>query len=373
MKNKIKVLHIANMNKGSGVAVCLMNFLRYIDKSRIAFCFLTESLSENKNYEEDINLLGGSVYKIIKYKKNIIKYIFSLNKLLKNEEFDIVHCHNFVISIFALALAKKNKIKIRAIHSHNASIAPKYKKIFVLIARIFFKLLATHYFACSTDAGKFLFGHKEFQIIHNAIDVERYRFDRNTRNSIRNKLNIYSNTLVIGHVGRFSEQKNHVFLLDVFSHFINARPNSVLLLVGTGEKEQFLRDLSVKLGLSDKIIFYGIADDVFNVYSAMDIFVFPSLFEGLPLVGIEAQCAGLPIIASNTISKEMGITNLVTWFDLNKPPEKWVDVILEQITTKDERQDMSESIISANYAIIIESKKLERKYIELYNQYYIAV
>jgi glycosyltransferase involved in cell wall biosynthesis len=364
---KIKVLHIANMKKGSGVASFLMNYFGHINRKKIIFYFFSYSDTTN-NYHDDIVRLGGTVFVAPYYKHNLIKYIIYLNKIIKDESFDIIHCHEFVVSFLALIIAKNNNIKVRIIHSHSRSIDSPIRRIIVTLSHRLFKLFATDYFACSEEAGYFLFGFscRPF-IINNAIDINNFLFNEDARIHVRKKFNIADNYKIIGHIGRFSKIKNHIFLIKLFASILLKDKNYVLLLIGDGEKYQKIKTMAIKYKIYKNIIFYGPSDNVAELYSAMDVFVFPSLFEGLPLVGIEAQCSGLPVIASKGIPRSMQVSDLVTWLDLNDGADKWADEIIRILRQENRRQDMSKIITAARYSILTECGNLEKKYAELAN------
>ncbi|GHU02624.1 glycosyl transferase family 1 [Spirochaetia bacterium] len=283
---------------------------------------------------------------------------------MRKEHFDIIHSQEMVIgSILAFTIAKKMGIRVRIMHSQNNYISNCVKRLIILLSRPFLKKTATDFYACSTEAGNFLFGKKiNYEIIHNAIHAERFIYNENLRKDVRTFLNISSDTAVIGHVGRFEEQKNHTFLIKLFYQIMQTKSNVVLLLVGEGEAKRHIQNMVNDLNISNKVIFYGLSDKMSELYSAMDIFVFPSLFEGLGIVGIEAQCSGLPVIASTNISKGMKITDLVTWLSLKDGVDVWKDKTLEILAEKEERRNMSSLIADAGYNIITETKKLEDRY-----------
>jgi glycosyltransferase involved in cell wall biosynthesis len=358
----MKVLHIANMNIISGVASFLMNYYRYIDREKIQFDFLSFILLEN-NYAEEIRQLGGNVYNAPSYKKNFFKHINFVSDVIVNGNYDIIHCHQFLLSVISLSIAKKNGIKTRIIHSHNNFISSKIKRLLVYLFKNFWSLFATDFFACSEDAANFLFGKKcKYKIFNNAIEPERFIFDNTIRSRIRNYLGLAENAFVIGYVARFVKEKNHLYLIDVFKNILQQKINAYLLLVGTGVLQDEVKKYADDLNISKNVLFHGITEKVHELYSVMDVFVFPSLFEGLGIVGIEAQCAGLPVIASLNIPKTMQITPLVCWLDLKSGAEKWAEKALEYLPFR-ERADMTDLISQNGYNIKIECKKLEAEYL----------
>jgi len=362
----MKILHVANMDTRSGVASFLMNYYRNIDRGEMHFDFLSYSLAIS-SYTKEINQLGGNVYNAPNYKKYLFRYIQFVNSIIANGDYDIIHCHEFLVSVISLFIAKRNRIKIRIIHSHNNSIASLWKMLLVYLFRNVWFIFATDYFACSNSAALFLFGKRyNYHIINNAIEPERYTYNNETRNKIRNSLYLQDNAFVIGYVARFDKQKNHLYLIDVFLNIVQKNNNAYLLLVGDGILQNKVKEYVANLNISRNVLFYGISKNVNELYSAMDVFVFPSLFEGLGITGIEAQCAGLPVIASLNIPKTMQITSLVNWLDLRSGPEKWAEKVLEYLPPQ-ERMNMCENITQNGYNILTECKKLEAEYNRLYN------
>jgi len=360
----MKVLHLANMNIRSGVASFLMNYYRHIDREKIQFDFLSCALSDN-NYAEEIKRLGGIVYNAPSYKKHLFRYIGFVKNIIVNSSYDIIHCHQFLPSIILLYIAKKNGIKTRIMHSHNSFISSKWKELTVYLFRNIWPFFVTDYFACSTEAAHFLFGKRcEYKQFNNTIEAERFIFNNAARYRIRNELCLPENAFVIGYVARFDKEKNHVFLIDVFKHILKENANAYLLLIGNGTLQSNIKEYVGNLDISKNVLFYGVTDKAHEFYSAMDVFVFPSMFEGLGLVGIEAQCAGLPVIASLNIPKAMQITPLVSWLDLKDGPEAWAEKVLEY-SQPHERKDMTELITQNGYSINVECKKLEEEYTNL--------
>ena len=355
------------MNTRSGVASFLMNYYRHIDREKIQFDFLSYVLLEN-NYSQEIQRLGGIVYNAPSYKRHLFKYINFVRDVIVNGNYDIIHCHQFLLSVISLSIAKKRGIKTRIIHSHNNFISSRGKRLFVYLFRNFWPIFATDFFACSEDAANFLFGKKcEYKIFNNAVEPERFMFNNIVRKSIRNDLCLTEDAFVIGYVARFDKEKNHVFLIDVFQHILRQNINTYLLLVGTGILQDKVKKYVKNLNISNNVLFYGISDKVHELYSIIDVFVFPSLFEGLPITGVEAQCAGIPVIASLNIPKAMQITPLVCWLDLKMGPEKWAEKALEYLPSR-KRADMTNLITQNGYNIKIECKKLEAEYAGLFSK-----
>lgn len=312
-KKPIIVAQIMGKWVGGGVESVIMNYYRHLDHSKVQFDFICDEDSTRIPYDE-IKKLGGRVFLVPKY-QNLPKYLKALEKLFKENQYCIVHSNINTLSVFPLYAAKKAGVPIRISHSHSTSNPKEWKRNLIKnILRPFSKRYATDYFACSELAGRYLFGNKAFdqgkvKIIHNAIDIEKFKFDEVARKKLRKGFGIKDSTIVIGHVGRFVQQKNHTFLVDVFNEYYKKNPDSKLLFVGSGPLEDEIKKKVERLDLKDSVLFLGQRDDINKLYSAMDIFCLPSLYEGLPVVGVEAQAAGLPTIFSNRISKEVIVSS----------------------------------------------------------------
>ena len=285
LDEKIIVAHIMGKWNGGGVESVVMNYYRNIDRNRIQFHFLCDEDSTDIPYEE-IEKLGGKVIVIPPYQK-LFKYQKELYRIFKENNYKIIHSHINALSVFPLRIAKKAGVPIRIAHSHSTSNKKEWKKnILKMILRPFSKLYANNYFACTEYAGKWLFGkkvveRKELNVINNAIDLKKFEFNENRREDLRKELGIKEDVLVIGHVGRFMKQKNHEFLIDVFEKAIKQDDNIYLILVGQGPLEDKIKEMAKEKGIENKILFLGQRNDVNKLYQAMDIFVLPSLYEGL--------------------------------------------------------------------------------------------
>ena len=338
---------------GGGVESVIMNYYRHLDHSKVQFDFICDEDSTRIPYDE-IKKLGGRVFLVPKY-QNLPKYLKALEKLFKENKYRIVHTNINTLSVFPLYAAKKAKVPIRISHSHSTS-NPKERKRNLIknILRPFSKRYATDYFACSELAGRYLFGNKAFdqgevKIIHNAIDIEKFKFDEVARKKLRKEFGINDSTVVIGHVGRFVQQKNHTFLVDVFKEYHKKNPDSKLLLVGSGPLEDEIKKKVEKLGLKDFVLFLGQRDDINKLYSAMDVFCLPSLYEGLGVVGIEAQVAGLPCMFSDKIPDDIKITDSIRFIKLTDKLKIWGDEIVKVVI--DKRSSTVSNRCTKNYNI----------------------
>ena len=366
MENQpIRIAQIVGKWVGGGVEAVLMNYYRNIDHNKIQFDFICDEDSINIPYDE-INSLGGKVILIPPYQK-VFKYHKQLKKVLKENNYKIVHSHINTLSIFSLFAAYKAKVPVRIAHSHSTTNKlEKKKNILKQIFKPFSKLFATHYFACTKHAGNWMFGNKkEIYILNNAIELDRYKYNIDIRNKIRKELNINDDTLVIGHIGRFVEQKNHRYLIDIFNEIHSKNNNSILILIGQGPLQDEIKDKVNKLGISDSVLFLGQLDNANEYYQAFDIFLLPSLYEGLCMVLIEAECSGLLSYTSTEVPLEAKVTDNLYYMSLKDNPSIWSNNILDSI--KDYNRVSCEDIVKrSGYDITIESSKLVNKYIELY-------
>lgn len=360
-QDPIRVLHVVTtMNRG-GLETMLMNYYRHINRKKLQFDFLVHR-EEKSDYEKEINMLGGKVFRLSKLNPFSIYYKNELYNFFHNHpEYLIVHVHQDCLSSIALKEAYRSHVPVRIAHSHNAQQDLNLK---YLIKNCFMKFIpqyATHLFACGKDAGDWMFRGKDYIVLNNAINTKKFTYNVEKKREVRNSLNL-TNEIVIGHIGRFDKQKNHDFLIEVFNQVNRLDKNTRLCLVGQGKLEKEIKEKVKKLGLHDKVLFLGKRDDINELLQAMDVFVFPSLFEGLPVTLIEAQASGLPIIKSENVSKQCIITPNVFTLSLNDSPLKWAQKILE-INKVFKRKDTAQYIINNHYDINENAKWLENFYL----------
>lgn len=357
----IRVLQIVTNMRRGGLETMLMNYYRHIDRSKIQFDFLVHRDYES-DYDNEILELGGKIYHISRLIPWSRSYQKKLQKFFgEHSEYKIVHVHQDCLSSVALKCAKKSGIPIRIAHSHNSNQDKNWKYLIKLYYMRFIPKYATDLFACGTAAGDWMFRGNSYTLVRNAIDSEKYCYFPMKAKQIRKQLGL-SNAIVIGHVGRFNLQKNHSFLIDVFAECKKINSNVKLLLVGEGEEEQKIKKKVIEKGLKDDVIFTGSRSDVDDLMQAMNVFVFPSLYEGLPLTMIEAQASGLHCVISDKVPKECIITDeLVSYCSLEESPSKWAKIIIEQIEFP--RLNNIQDIKAAGYDINSEAKKLEEFYL----------
>ncbi len=363
----IRVAQVIGKWVGGGAENVVLNYFKYIDKKKFRFDFICESDSTNIPYET-INRLGGRVILVSPY-ENSAKYIKDLTQILIKGKYDIVHSHTNALSYLSLKAAKKANINIRIAHSHNTSIKLEEGKLLKNIYKILLKQNATHYFACSPNAGKFLFGEKEYNngnvfIIRNAIELDKFKYNKKSRIKKRKDLGFNPDDIVIGHIGRFISQKNHEFLLELFKSIHDKVDKSYLILGGQGPLMAEIRSKAYSMGIYDSIKFLGQVSDVEKVYQAMDAFVLPSFYEGYPLTLVEAQAAGLLCVASSEIDEDCALLPTTSLLDLTSPLRIWRKLIIDNAASF-KRDDTSSIIKEKGYDITEEVIKLEKKYLEL--------
>lgn len=366
MKEKpIRILHVLQRMEAAGVQTLLMNIYRNINREKIQFDFLVH-YETPQFFDDEVKKMGGRIYRLsFREDFNLLKYCKDLNNFFKlHKEYKIVHGHMHSLGFIYLYYAKKHKIPVRIAHSHTNCTQNDVKKILKLIMNNLYSKNANLLFACSEDAGKYMFKNQSFKVINNAIDSEKFSFDINKRAIKRKELNL-ENNFVIGNVGRFEIQKNQKFTIEVFEECLKLDESSRLILIGTGSMENEIKELAKDKKLEDKIYFLGNRKDVIDLYQAMDVFLFPSLFEGLGIVGVEAQAAGTPTVCTDTLPKEINVSPLLHRVSLKNSAEDWAKIIMEEKNNKYKHLDMQKNIKKANYDIKDLSKKIEKEYIEL--------
>lgn len=366
----IRIPQIVGKWLGGGIEAVVISEYLAMDKSKIQFDFICDEDSTNIPYDL-IEKNGGRVIIIPPYQK-AFKYHKELKKVLKENNYKIVHSHISTMSVFSLFAAKCAGVPVRIAHSHSTTNKKEKKKnLMKQVLRPFSKVFATNYMCCSELAGRWLFGNKEYDkgnvyLLNNAIDLDKFKYDEKLRKKKRKELGIKDDTLVIGHIGRFVAQKNHTFLIDIFNEIYKKNNNSILLLAGQGPLMEDIKNKVKDLNLDDSVKFLGQRNDANELYQAFDVFLLPSLYEGLPVVGVEAQAAGLLCYLSDDMTKETKVLDITKFMSLNNTPEEWADNILDDVK-KYKRIDTSKEMTAKNFNIKEEAKKLEEYYLNLYN------
>lgn len=364
----IRVLQVVNNMHRAGLETMLMNYYRNIDRTKIQFDFLTHR-PEKGDYDDEIISMGGKVYYAPRlYPQNYLQYFKWMKKFFnEHPEYKIIHSHIDSMSYLPLLAAKLNNIPIRIAHSHNTSIDKDFKLPLKLIFKKLLPNVATNFCTCGKEAGEFLFPNKKSTFIPNAIDIKKFLYNEKIRTCKRKELGI-ENKFVIGNIGRLSYQKNHKFLIEIFSEILKKEKESILLIIGIGEKEKELKKQVRNFNIEKNVYFLGKRDDVNELYHAMDVFVMPSFFEGVPVVGIEAQFSGLPCIFSDKVPKETKFEKNIIFISLNASVEIWCNEIL-----KIKNESIKRNLINYKksiYNIQNARTKLEEMYLNLEYKYY---
>lgn len=348
----------------------IMNIYRNINRDNVQFDFVIHKKDE-LFYKDEILSLGGKLYVMPEFSlKNLFKFInFWRNFFNEHKEYKVIHGHVRSTASIYLLIAKIYGLTTIT-HSHSTSSGSGIESIIKNIMQFPIRFIADYFFACSKIAGEWLFGKrackkKNFFIIKNAIEAKKFIFNENTRREQRCLLGL-EDKYVIGHVGRFDPPKNHEFIIDIFKSIHNINEDVLLLLIGDGVLKDSIKKMVDNLGLHNSVIFTGVRPDIPDLLQAMDIFLFPSIFEGLGISLIEAQATGLHCIVSETIPEEAHITDLVHSIPQNTPVEIWSDKILKYIDGY-ERQNMYNNIKTSGYDIKTSSEFLEKFYLELLN------
>lgn len=350
----VRILHVVTDMRQGGLETMLMNYYRCIDKSIIQFDFAVHR-TKRGTFDDEIEEMGGKIYRLPKLNPFNKNYKQALGKLFdEHPEYQIIHVHQDCMSSIILKIAKEHGVRVRIAHSHASSQDKNLKYPIKLFYKRLIPYYATHLFACSKEAGEWMFKGAPFNVLNNAIDAEKFLFNEHNRVVKRAEFDIGPEELLIGHIGRFSPPKNHEFLIDVFFE-IQKCTKSKLLLVGDGRLRESIIQKVEKFGITDKVIFAGLRSDVAEILQAMDVFILPSIYEGLGIAVIEAQASGLPCIVSTGVSLECKKTDLVQQISLAESAKKWAALSIaakrkERINTfneiKESGYDIGENVRS---------------------------
>jgi glycosyltransferase involved in cell wall biosynthesis len=363
-----KVLIIGMTSNTGGVECFIMNYFRNLSQNGLKFYFLV--FEREIAFADEIKERGGVIIALnINRFQDFPNYGKKIKAIFDEYAFDVVWLNDCSATnaVFLWYAYQANKNSKRIIHAHNSRFMKKgLHGILNTLSHYRGKSIAakfaTDFWACSEVAGRFFYSKRirslcSYKIINNAISPDRFQFDADTRAELRKELCI-EDEIVIGHVGRFHFQKNHVFLVEIFNIIHKIEFNSVLLLVGDGELMPHIQAKVSEFGLADCVKFLRTRSDVNRLLSAFDVFLLPSLFEGLPVVGIEAQCAGLPLLCSDAVTDELRVTDLVTRIPLEKPAGYWADLTIKAAKQKIERADYAKKISECGFDVMAEGKKI---------------
>lgn len=361
MNSPIRILQVVTIMNMGGIENFIMNVYRNVDRAKIQFDFLVHR-KEKGFFDDEINSLGGNIYTLPALSPlGFFQYKKKLNLFFKTHKiYNVVHSHINATSTIVLAIAKNNKIPVRIAHSHADS--AEGKSLMKNTLKKFLSNVSTRNIACSDNAGKWLFGSNNYEVLANGIDVDKFKFNPELRNKLRQERNINEKDFVIGHVGRFSEVKNHDFILRVFKIIVKDNKDAKLILIGDGELREKIKSKIEDLLLDDKVILTGVISNANEYLNLMDFFIFPSFFEGFPLSLVEAQASGLPLVISRDLSEDIDLTDLVNRQPIGNNEYNWSKIIIETKSTND-RKFYNGEIAKSEYNIKSVVQKIERLYL----------
>lgn len=365
----IRVAVIMGKMHAGGKKNLVMEYYRHIDRKQVQFDFFCD-MDSNSVPKEEIEALGGRVYMIPPYQK-IFANMKTMKKIFKENNYPILHGYNNTMNIFAMLIGKQCGIPIRINESISMGHKDDKKELLKNILKPFSTCFATHYMSNGEACGRWQFGDRSYEegkvvVFKTAIDTDKHRFEPDLRRRCRKGLGLEDN-IVIGHIGRFTVQKNTLFMIDIFNEITKKEPKAKLLLIGHGELEEEMLARVRRYGIEGNVLYLGKREDIHPFYNAMDCFLLPSLYEGLPVVGIEAECCGLPIFFSTEIPRESSpCDDLGSFICLEKSAEEWAEKVLtETKKAMRSRTDHSHQIKKAGFDSEIEGKKLDKYYFSI--------
>ncbi len=358
--HKVNILQVVGAMNMGGAEMLLMNIMRNIDREKYKFIFLCY-IEGSYDFESEIQELGGEIVRIPDERiANPIRFTANIRKVIKSKRIDIVHSHVDFSSGYAMRAAAQEGIQSRIAHSHNTSGTQSNN----VLKNVWFKFLgrqinnyATQRIACAKEAGEFMFGSRSFEILNNGVDVKRFQFNETMRAELRSKLKIGKDDTVILHAGRFEKAKNHTQLIDVFSEYRAIDPTAKLVLLGDGSLFDDVKRKISLMHLDTSVYVMGKQTNTEDYYSAADIFVMPSLYEGLPVTLIEAQMNGLVALVSDTIDKSVNYGR-VNFLSLNKTSKQWAKCVYEI----DRSHELVSDVLVQDYDIKTITKKVQEIY-----------
>lgn len=361
----IRIGIIAGVLHSGGKRNLIMEYYRHIDKEKVQFDFICDSDS-NGIPKEEIESLGGRVYVVPPYKQ-LIPHMKATYRVLKNNQYPIIHAFDNTLNVFPMFLGWLAGIKVRISESISKGDKNEKKTILKYALRPFSHWFVTDYMANSIDCGKWQFGERTYNkgkinIFKSVIDADKNAFDSSLRNITREKFG-WNHNVVYGFIGRYVAQKNPLFLVDIFSKIARKQNNALLVTIGFGDLEEEMTNRIDMMGLKEHVVNLGRRDDIKQFYNAFDAFILPSLYEGMPVVGVEAQCCGLPIFFSNNITEETTACELAHYISLGDTPEKWADLIIDVVSENmPKRRSYSNEVKLTGFDSASEAQKLQEFY-----------
>ena len=360
----MNILQIGLSSYPGGVENAILNYYRFMDKGKVQFDFVCTE--ETLAYSEEIERAGGKIFYLPSPKRNMLRYRKALRKVINEGKYETVHVNMLsAINLFPAVFAKGTCAKRIIAHAHNANLPGRVKRAAHRLLKCWVRVFANEYLACSKEAAIWLFGKKgaeKTRIVKNAIDYNKYRYSEEVRQEMRARYGIPETGKVIGHVGRFGEEKNQKFLVDRFARVLKLRPETYLMLIGDGGLQQTVKQQVEDLHIADRVIFVSGVNNTAPFYQMMDIFCLPSLFEGLGIAAIEAQIAGLPCICSTGVPQATVITQKAKRVGL-KNGDSWVSVILAMLEQNRAPAEETE-IAGIGYSAADEAVKLQEYYLK---------
>lgn len=374
-KSEIRILHTCPLGTG-GITSMVLHICQNMDRNKVNFDYLV--YRDEKEYNEHRALeLGGRKFVANNSdgKNGLMRFwlkFYRSYKVMKKEKPDVFHINASTPYDTLIGIAAKLAgVKKVIVHSHNANSSgkSKIKKLVYKVTKSFMNIYTDVYFTCSTEAAEYMFPksvlkNKNYAMIKNGIATAKFMYDEKKRSELREKYNL-SNAFVIGNIGRLVTQKNQSFLLDVMKKMVEKKPDSVLILIGTGELEESLREKASALGIDKNVIFWGTTNSVNEIMMVMDIFVMTSFHEGLPVVGIEAQASGLPCVFADTITKEVKVAENVEFVSLERTADEWAELIIEVAARKNDRMLGMEFVENAGFSIEKSAIDIQERYINI--------
>lgn len=361
-EKKIYVLQVVTYMERGGLEMMLMNYYKHINKDIFQFDFLVHRI-QKAEFDDEIMHMGGRIFRLPRLNPFSPSYRACLDRFFKeHKEYQIVHVHLDCMSSLVLKYAKKNGVPVRIAHSHNTNQNYDFKYPIKMFYRQFIGKYATELMACGVEAGKWMFNGMPFEVLNNAISAEAFRFQQEQRDSIRKQYKLQEK-YIIGHVGSFKNAKNHDFIIEIFAEIKKKQTNAVLVLIGDGINKNKMIHKVREFGLEKDVLFLGIQKNISGFLSAFDRFLFPSLYEGLPVTLIEAQTSGLKCIISDKITGECIFSDSVVKLSLSSSTVYWSEAVLNPVKT--DRRSYYLNAVKAGYDIETNVRILEKKYKEL--------
>lgn len=366
---KIKIAHVAGGLTTGGVEAVLYNYFSHMNREDYELHYISYD-KPNEEVRKRFEELGFCVHEVYKKKEHFFKSCMQVVNILKENDIQIIHSHMTLVCFITSFLAKLCGVKVSIAHSHLAQHITGIKKYIYGIFKWLTKITSDYYIACGNEAAIYLYGKKDVEsgktmLMHNAIDTEQFSYNVEIRQQMRKQLGM-EECFCVGHVGRFTEQKNHMFLIDIFKEIVACKENAVLLLLGEGPLEDDVKAKVKALSLEKNVRFIGSSSEVYKYYQAMDVFLLPSLYEGLAVSLVEAQCSGVPVVTADTVTEEIHLAKEYEVLSLEDSPKKWADAVCVYCEKKEEiikdRKEARKMIQNAGYDIENESRKLDAFY-----------